>query len=349
MIRIPVKASRGYDVMIGRGLFETLGSVAVKGRSICVVSDTNVAPLYLEKALSLLRSSGYNASGYVFDAGEASKNGNTYLDLLNFLASMKLDRSGCVVALGGGVVGDLAGFAAATYLRGVHFIQVPTTLLACVDSSVGGKVAIDLAAGKNLAGAFYQPDAVICDPDMLRTLPEMVYSEGCGEIIKYGMYGDAKLLGDIAEGGVKGKEEQVIARCVEMKRDIVAEDEYDTGKRAILNFGHTFAHSVEKLSGYTIPHGRAVSIGMTIITRAAVDKGLCAPEVMGLLSRAQEKCGLDGFCPFTAEQLAEAALTDKKIAGDVITLAVPTAAGRAELRKVPVTELIDWARAGTGI
>ena len=349
MKRISISASKKYDVLIGRGLFEELGTrvaEAFRSRRVVVVSDSNVAPLYLERALARLRGADFAADSYVFPAGEASKCGQTYLSLLNFLAEKQLTRADALVALGGGVVGDLTGFAAATYLRGMACVQVPTTLLACVDSSVGGKTAIDLPAGKNLVGAFYQPDLVLCDTQLLESLPPQVFSDGCAEVIKYGMLGSAELL-DRLLGAPAGEQlEYVVAKCVEMKRDVVEGDEFDTGRRQLLNLGHTFAHSIEKLSDYTIPHGSAVAVGMQIITRAAVRKGLCPRDCLDALEALLKKYKLPTETQYSPEQLAEVALSDKKRKGDTLTLVVPCAWGESALRPVPVAELADWARAG---
>lgn len=336
-------------MLIGRGLLDGLGAYAkevVRGKKCMVVTDSNVAPLFLGRAVSSLKEAGFEVSSFSFPAGEESKNGQTYLTLLNMLAMKKLTRTDFLVALGGGVVGDLTGFTAATFLRGIDCIQVPTTLLACVDSSVGGKTAIDLPAGKNLAGAFYQPNLVLCDPELIESLPENVFSDGCAEVIKYGMYGSAELLEKLLASPVSAQLEYVIAKCIEMKRDIVEGDEFDTGRRQILNFGHTFAHSIEKLSAYAIPHGSAVAIGMAVITRAAVKKGLCSPECLSILLKLLADCKLPAECPFDAAELAEIALSDKKRAGDTLTLAVPVAIGEAELRPIPVSGLMDWAKAG---
>ena len=349
MKRITVSASKKYDVLIGRGLFDELGVQAAKvlrGRRVVVVSDTNVAPLYLDRALDSLKAAGFEADSYVFPAGEASKCGQTYLSLLNFLAEKQLTRADALVALGGGVVGDLTGFAAATYLRGVACVQVPTTLLACVDSSVGGKTAIDLPAGKNLVGAFYQSDLVLCDPQLLETLPPEVFSDGCAEVIKYGMLGSAELLERLLQAPVGAQLEYVVAKCVEMKRDVVEGDEFDTGRRQLLNLGHTFAHSIEAASHYAIPHGRAVAMGMRLITRAAVEKGFCPGKCLEVLETLLEKHGLPLRTDMDAESLARGALSDKKRAGGTLNLAVPCGYGESCLHPVPVEELTDWARAG---
>ena len=349
MRTIHIAASRKYDVHIGPGLLDELGNHAadvLRGRSAVIVTDSNVAPLYLDRSLASLRAAGFTAEGYVIPAGEASKCGTTYLNLMNFLAERRLTRADGLIALGGGVVGDLTGFAAATYLRGVGLIQVPTTLLACVDSSVGGKTAIDLPAGKNLCGAFYQPWLVLCDPETIKTLPDSVLSDGCAEVIKYGMLGDGDLLRRLQDVHIRDQLEAVIARCVEMKRDVVEGDEFDTGRRQLLNLGHTFAHSIEKLSDYAIPHGSAVAIGMMRITRAAVKKGLCPQDCLDALEALSKKYNLPLETQYSPEQLAEVALSDKKRAGDTLTLVVPCAWGESALRPVPVAELADWARAG---
>ena len=349
MRSIHVAASREYDVHIGPGLLDELGSRAaqvLRGRNAVIVTDSNVAPLYLDRALTSMRAAGFNAEGYVIPAGEASKCGTTYLNLVNFLAERHLTRADGLVALGGGVVGDLTGFAAATYLRGVGLIQVPTTLLACVDSSVGGKTAIDLPAGKNLCGAFYQPWLVLCDPQTIESLPDSVLSDGCAEVIKYGMLGDGNLLRRLQEVHIRDQLEAVISRCVEMKRDVVEGDEFDTGRRQLLNLGHTFAHSIEAASGYAVPHGRAVAMGMRLITRAAVEKGFCPPKCLEVLEALLEKHGLPLHTDMDAESLARGALSDKKRAGGTLTLAVPCGYGESRLHPVPVEALTDWARAG---
>jgi len=346
---IRVSASREYDVLIGRGLLNELGERAgniVRGRSCVVVSDSNVAPLYLGRAVASLREAGFQVGSFSFPAGEASKNGNTYLTLVNLLAQKKLTRADLLVALGGGVVGDLTGFAAATFLRGIACIQIPTTLLSCVDSSVGGKTAIDLPAGKNLVGAFYQPSLVLCDPDLLDSLPPVVFADGCAEVIKHGMLGRAALLQHLREKHAREDLEYVIAENVDMKRSVVEGDEFDTGRRQLLNLGHTFGHAIEALSRYEIPHGSAVAMGMHLITRAAVRKGFCPAEALVILDELLVRHDLPLHSPYDAQQLAQAALLDKKRSGQSLTLAVPCGVGETKLHTIDVSELIDWAKAG---
>ncbi len=272
MKTVTVNASKAYDIKIGPGLLSSLGAEAAalgKAKKVAIVSETKVYPLYGKLAEESLEAAGLEVVSFVFPAGEESKCAATYLELLNFLADNKLTRTDLIVALGGGVVGDLAGFAAATYLRGIRFIQIPTTLLAAVDSSVGGKTAIDLSAGKNLVGAFWQPSLVLCDTDTLTSLPLGIFLDGCAEVIKYGILYDEAFFSYLESTGPEFDREAVIARCVEMKRDVVMEDEFDTGARMKLNLGHTIGHGVEASSNFTLSHGKSVAIGMAIVSRAS--------------------------------------------------------------------------------
>lgn len=352
MTTVTVRASRPYEVTIGRGLLDTVGRQAAgqwKGRSAAVVSDSTVAPLYLNRVKDSLERAGFRVHSFVFPAGEDQKNGGTYLKLLEFLAARRLTRADGLIALGGGVVGDLAGFAAATFLRGIGFLQLPTTLLAAVDSSVGGKTAIDLTNGKNLAGAFYQPQAVLCDLDTLDTLPAAVFADGCAEVIKYGMIGDPALLARLETVDFRADPEELVARCVAQKRDLVEQDEFDTGARQLLNLGHTLGHGVEACSGYTVSHGRAVAIGMTLVTRAAVAFGRCPAEVLPRLRRLLERYGLPDATAYSAQALYEKTLSDKKRSGDTISLVVPVAWGASQLVRIPVSELPAWIERGLGL
>jgi len=308
-----------------------------------------VAPLYLNRVKDSLERAGFRVHSFVFPAGEDQKNGGTYLKLLEFLAARRLTRADGLIALGGGVVGDLAGFAAATFLRGIGFLQLPTTLLAAVDSSVGGKTAIDLTNGKNLAGAFYQPQAVLCDLDTLDTLPAEVFADGCAEVIKYGMIGDPALLARLETVDFRADPEELVARCVAQKRDLVEQDEFDTGARQLLNLGHTLGHGVEACSGYTVSHGRAVAIGMTLVTRAAVAFGRCPAEVLPRLRRLLERYGLPDATAYSAQALYEKTLSDKKRSGDTISLVVPIAWGASQLVRIPVSELPAWIERGLGL
>ena len=349
MQKVTVNVSRCYDILIGSGLLDTLGREAKKFpkvKTICLVSETNVYPLHGERAEKSLREAGFRVVSYVFPAGEENKSGVTYLSLLNFLAENQLTRSDLLVALGGGVVGDLTGFAAATFLRGVKFIQVPTTLLAAVDSSVGGKTAIDLPAGKNLAGAFYQPSLVLCDTDTLDTLPREIFLDGCAEVIKYGVIYDRAFFDYLKETGPEFDREMVIKRCVELKRDVVTEDEFDTGARMKLNLGHTIGHGVEARSQFSLSHGKAVAIGMAMVSRAAEKEGLLCPEDSDIIQQTLSDYGLPTSTEYTAEELVRYMLSDKKRSGGTIPLIIPTRIGNCEIIPTPVEELTAFVRSG---
>ena len=349
MKTISVKASRSYHVHIGEGLMQNLPAYIKELSStskVAIISDSNVWPLFGEQLKDKLNQAGYWVSYFTFPAGEASKNGNTYLEILNFLADSQITRSDLLIALGGGVVGDIAGFAAATYLRGIPFVQIPTTLLAMVDSSVGGKTAIDLPAGKNLAGAFCQPSLVLCDLDTLSTLPEAIFRDGCAEVIKYGALYDPELFNHLNAYGLAFDREAVVARCVALKAAVVAQDEYDTGERQKLNFGHTIGHGIEAHSNFTISHGKAVAIGMAMIAKASATEGQCAMDVYEQLCAILVKFGLPHACDFTAEQLYTSALSDKKRAGGIVNLIVPNKIGNCKIHPMPVTKLQTFIEAG---
>lgn len=336
MTTVTVNASRTYDILIGRSLLTQLGSEVKKlgkAEKICIISETTVWPLYGKRVTESLERSGFQVVSFVFPAGEASKNGSVFLEALNFLAEHRLTRSDIIVALGGGVVGDLAGFTAASFLRGIRFVQVPTTLLAAVDSSVGGKTAIDLPAGKNLAGAFCQPSLVLCDINTLDSLPYGIFRDGCAEVIKYAMLYDSCLFEYLEQTGLDFDRESVIARCVELKRDVVAEDEFDTGARMKLNLGHTVGHAVEAMSRFTLSHGKSVAIGMSIVARAA---GCRDCERLLTLIR---QFSLPTKTVFTADELLPCMLSDKKRSGGTVKLIIPRAIGDCRIVPTPVDEL----------
>lgn len=349
MKTITVSASRTYDIRIGHGLLTTLGEAVRdlgKVEKVFLVSDTQVYPLYGGAAEASLKAAGYSVSSFVFPAGEKSKNGETFLKLLNALAQAGLSRSDLLIALGGGVVGDLAGFSAACYLRGIRFVQIPTTLLAAVDSSVGGKTAIDLPAGKNLAGAFYQPSLVLCDLDALDTLPEDIFRDGCAEVIKYGVLYDPELFSQLETSGLDFDREAVIARCVALKRDVVIEDEKDTGSRMKLNLGHTFGHAVEAHSRFTLSHGKSVAIGLAIIARASASMGICSEADAARIVSVLKAFGLPVQAQYTAEALLPYLLSDKKRSGGTVNLILPEAIGRCVVSPTPVSQLQSILQAG---
>ncbi len=348
MKKVTVNASKTYDILIGTGLFLDAGRYirpCVPGGSAAVVTDDIVDRLYGDRLVYALTSVGFRVVKYVVKNGEASKNAGNFIRLLNFLADNGLTRADAVVALGGGVVGDLAGFAAASYMRGIRFIQIPTTLLAAVDSSVGGKTAIDLEAGKNLAGAFYQPELVLCDWALLDTLDEEIFTDGMAEVIKYGVIADRELFSMLKQP-VKPQLEDVITRCVSIKRDIVSADEFESGARKLLNFGHTVGHAVELLSSYSLSHGKAVAIGMAVMARACMNSGLCTKSDARAVVSLLETVGLPVKTERDAGALARAALSDKKRSGDKITLTVVRAVGNCVLKDMPVAELEQFIALG---
>lgn len=349
MKRVSVAAlSKKYDIRIGSGILKEVGAFAaeiIKPGKAVIVTDSNVDKLYSKTLSVSLEKAGFQPYKFVFPAGEGSKNIFTLTELLDFMAECTLTRTDAVFALGGGVTGDLAGLAASLYMRGTRLVQLPTTLLAAVDSSVGGKTAVDLKAGKNLAGSFYQPDLVICDIETLTTLPQAEHSNGFAEIIKYGMIKDPALL-DFAFTADAARTEEMIARCVEIKRDIVGVDERDNGIRKILNFGHTFGHALEKCSGYKIPHGSAVAIGMSVITRACVKKGYCTEDCLYKLKAALSAKGLPQSSPFGVKELYNALLSDKKRSSDMITLVILKKFGECALLEASLTEARELLNLG---
>ncbi len=343
MNTVTVAASKTYSIFIGSGILPSLGEKVKsmgKAQKVCIVSEDRVFPLYGKAVRESLEKEGLEVFSYVFPAGEESKNPSVYLQLLNFLAETKLTRSDLIVALGGGVVGDLAGFAAATFLRGIQFVQVPTTLLAAVDSSVGGKTAIDLPTGKNLVGAFCQPSLVLCDIDTLATLPEDIFRDGCAEVIKYGILYDPDLFRHLEDNGLDFDREQVITRCVELKRDVVMEDEFDTGARMQLNLGHTIGHGVEARSSFTLSHGKSVAIGTAIVSRASR-----CPDTDRIVSLLKA-FGLPVTTTYSVEDIYTYTLSDKKRSGGTVNLIIPEKIGSCKIVPTPVGDLKSFIEAG---
>lgn len=307
-----------YPIFIENGILNRAGDYikdVFQGKRIMVISDDNVYPLYGDRLLSSLGD--YECHTLVLPHGEPTKSFDSLLGIYSALLDAKISRSDLVIALGGGVIGDLAGFAAASYLRGIKFIQIPTSLLAQVDSSVGGKVAVDLPQGKNLVGAFFQPKLVLIDPDVLDTLPEHFIQDGMGEVIKYGCIKDASLFETLCSHSsfedLKPELADIIGRCVDIKRKVVEEDEFDTGERMLLNFGHTLAHTIEQYYHYEREsHGEAVGIGMYQITKMSEARGFTAPGCAEKIRKALEIYGLPVSCGLPVSVLTETILHDKK-------------------------------------
>ena len=307
-----------YPIFIENGIIKKSGehiSQIFSGQKIMIVSDDNVFPLYGQQVMDSLKD--YECHSLVLPHGEPTKNFQSLPKIYTAMLDAKLTRSDLVIALGGGVIGDLAGFAAASYLRGIKLVQIPTSLLAQVDSSVGGKVAVDLPQGKNLVGAFYQPKMVLIDPDVLNTLPEHFIKDGMGEVIKYGCIKDGSLFDRLCAHSsfedLKPELPEIIARCVDIKRIVVEADQFDTGERMLLNFGHTLAHTIEQYYNYEREsHGEAVGIGMYQITLMAEEKGLTGSGCADKIKKALEIYGLPSSCGLPVTDLTKAITLDKK-------------------------------------
>ena len=340
---------REYDIRIENGLLDKAGEycrgVLPKARRVAVVTDSNVAPLYLQRVQDAMKKAGFEVEGVVVPAGESSKSMEMLGQLYDQLLDFGLSRTDAVAALGGGVVGDLAGFAAATLLRGVDYVQIPTTLLAQVDSSVGGKVAIDLPAGKNLAGAFWQPRLVLMDPDCLNTLPDAVFSDGMAEVIKYGCIRDGELFRLLLDcggrAGVMERIEQVLYTCCDIKRQVVLRDERDTGERMVLNFGHTVGHAFELAGHYeTCTHGQAVAVGMLWAAALGERLGITPAGTGADIRKVLEIYRLPTELPCPWNTMVEAIGLDKKRAGDGISFVLLAELGRAEPKKMETNTLL---------
>jgi 3-dehydroquinate synthase len=340
---------RSYDIKIGPGLLSKLGQECLRlkfGGRCAIISDSNVAPKYGKKAQKALAAAGFESVLITISAGEKAKSIAEVQACYDQLARHRLERKSFVVAVGGGVVGDLAGFVAATYLRGVDFVQMPTTLLAQVDSSVGGKVGINLKAGKNLVGAFYQPRLVLCDLDTLGSLPSREYRSGLAEVIKYGIIYDAELFGQLERDVPKLlRREQstlaaIVGRCCEIKAEVVHQDETEGGLRAILNFGHTIGHALEAISHYgKYLHGEAISIGQVAAARLSARLlGLAGKDVQRIATLL-ERAGLPTEVKLGSAQrtrLAAAMKLDKKVSAGEIKFVLARRIGRVEFgQRVP--------------
>ena len=342
-----VHAARPYPVYIGSGLLDHCGELAARhsnGRCAVICDDT-VCGLYGPRVCRALEAAGLHPVLHAFPAGEQHKTLSTYGAILGFLAENHITRSDCVVALGGGVTGDMAGFAAATYQRGIDFIQVPTTFLAASDASVGGKTAVDLPAGKNLAGAFWQPRAVICDTDTFATLPESAFQDGAAETLKHGLIADGEFFRFLMNEDMHRHMEAVVRRNVEIKAAVVAEDEREQGQRKLLNFGHTLGHAIEKCSGYQVSHGHAVAIGMVLAARAAEALDYGGQGTLDAVLAACKRYGLPTACPYSAGELYAAATGDKKRSGGCIDVVVLREVGRAETVRLDLDGLRKFTEA----
>lgn len=344
MKTVKINCEKAYDVLIDRGLLKKAGDI-ISGKfpekRFCIVTDGTVAEIYLQNLRNQISGCGLDCEVYIFGHGEKDKNMRSVENILTFLAEKHFTRSDMLIALGGGITGDITGFAAAIYQRGIGFIQIPTTVLAAVDSSVGGKTGVNLGGLKNQVGAFWQPSLVLCDPDCFDTLPKTEFSSGMAEVIKYAAIFRASLGREIEKDTDISP---IIAECVGLKRDVVEKDERDTGERQLLNLGHTFGHAVEKVTDNGFSHGQAVSCGMIMAFRAAEALGLCKKGEIGILKRLLEKYGLPQSSGCSFEPLLRAMLNDKKRTGGKITLVLPKKFGECMLYKADMNDLPDILR-----
>ncbi|MFA6499788.1 MAG: 3-dehydroquinate synthase [Desulfurivibrionaceae bacterium] len=343
---------RAYDILIENGILSAIGE-DLKQRAIAkryvVVADSHVAELLGGRLMASLAAAGVSAEIITFPRGEASKHLGTVAELASKLAQMGLDRKDALIALGGGVTGDITGFLAAIYMRGIPFIQIPTTLLAQVDSSVGGKTGVDIPEGKNLVGAFYQPRCVYIDSNVLMSLPPAELLNGLAEVIKYGVIYDAEFFSFLAEQrqAILARDltvlEEMIARCCEIKAAVVAADEREADLRRILNFGHTLGHAVEAASNYVMAHGLAVGLGMVAACRLAVGKGILVSDQADVVYRLIADYGLPTEIPpeFSPQHIKSFLKTDKKTVGGRPFFVLPTEIGKVVITDAVSDELID--------
>ena len=343
---------RAYPICIGSGYLHKIGGDLARrniANRYCIIADETVAGLYGEIVEKSLHHNNLQVECITFPAGEESKNLKLYAHLCSLLAQKGYDRKDGIIALGGGVAGDLAGFVAATYLRGIPFVQIPTTLLAQVDSSVGGKTGVDIPEGKNLVGAFYQPKAVYIDIDVLKTLPKDEFLGGMAEVIKYGVIRDSAFFDYLVrereaiftlEPGVL---EYVVQTCCQIKADVVAADEWEADLRRILNFGHTIGHAVEAVSGFAIIHGNAVAIGMTAATRIAQELALLSAEEGRRIITLLQEYELPTEIPnnFDRRQIKKFLQSDKKIVAGKIAYILPTSIGNVRITSEVPEDLVD--------
>lgn len=340
-----------YDLTIGAGLLANVGqwvSGLWQPQRVMIITDETVKALYAEQVVKQLRQEGFTADVFAVPTGETSKSLTQAEELYDWLASQGMTRKDGIIALGGGVVGDLTGFVASTFMRGLHFLQIPTTLLAQVDSSIGGKTAVNTKSAKNLVGTFAQPDGVLIDTDTLKTLEPRRVREGIAEIVKSAAIADKELWETLSklkdEADLLANAEAIITACCKVKRQVVEEDEFDTGQRLILNFGHTIGHAIENTAGYgVVTHGEAVSIGMIQISRVAEEKGLMPLGTTAQLIEMVTKFNL----PITTEHWSEEALYmalthDKKAVGSDIRIVLLESIGKAKIVKIVTDEMREF-------
>lgn len=345
---ISVKTPKQYDIIIENGILIKCGELikkTVKGNSCLIVTDSNVAALYLDAVKDSLEAEGFTVNVFIFPAGEESKTFKTVEEILIAMCEAGLTRTDFAIALGGGVCGDLTGFASAIYQRGIAYIGIPTTLLAQIDSSVGGKTGCDLSFGKNLVGSFHTPKAVIIDPDCLQTLDQKIFADGLGEAIKYGVIKSEKLFEKLLNEDAKDFINELIVECVSIKRDITENDFFEKNERMLLNFGHTIGHAIEKYYSYKdITHGEAVAIGMVIMAVAAEKRGDCEEGTAKRITQCLHKYKLPATTSIEIEKLCSNTLNDKKRRGKDIKIVLPQKIGTCFIKTLPAESLADYLK-----
>jgi 3-dehydroquinate synthase len=342
MIEIKVNTVKGYRVLISKGLLSEAGNfvkLISPARKTMVISDEKVAKLYGSKLLSSLDKAGLDACIYPIKVGEKSKNIGTYVQIVRDMAAREYTRKDALIALGGGVVGDITGFVASTYMRGIDFIQIPTTLLSGIDAAIGGKNGIDLPEGKNYVGTFYQPRLVLCDTETYRNLPNEEKMNGIGEGIKYAVLAGGEILEILEKGLDESNEERFLELCIKYKASVVENDERERGNRMLLNLGHTMGHAIEKISKYTIPHGLAVVKGLYMLITAPGAVALAKHERERIINLIK-KYDFDVTVPFKCGDLINAVRNDKKAEpGNMINIVTVKGIGNCELVKLSQEEL----------
>lgn len=345
---ISVCASTSYDIYIDSNILPMSGELIRKNSSsnrVAIITDDIVDGLYCSTVESSLKENGFDVIKFVFPNGEESKSHETLIKIYNFLSQNGITRSDILIALGGGVVGDITGYVAATYLRGLGFVQIPTTFLAQIDSSVGGKTGVNIDEGKNLVGAFYQPLCVICDTSTLSTLSEEIFADGVAEAVKYGMIESEELFDKMHEENIGSILNEVIFECISIKRDIVELDELDKGERMKLNFGHTLGHAIEKYYNYRgITHGRAVAIGMCEFTKLAEKYGMCDNGVVDRLIACLERYSLPTSTEINMDALAKLCMSDKKRDNDKINIVYCESIGKSTILPLTIEEFYKFLK-----
>ena len=345
MKTVTISTSRPYDILIEDGILDSLPKL-IEGkfpspRKICVITDSKEGNTLADNILQEIRKANFDAFKIVFPSGEHSKNLTTYGNILESMSEEEITRSDIILAIGGSAVADMAGFVAGTYMRGLDYIYVPTSLVGIIDIAIGGKTGINLPDGKNLAGLLYTPSMVPVDPLILKEQPEEALQEGLVEALKFAIISDSSLVNQIAARNY----EYIIDRCISLKKTLVEVDESDTGLRQLLGFGHILGHCIEKFTSYGMSHGNAVAKGLVGEARAAFAMGYCKTDISGELARILGELGLDTSLPYNYEDLYPYALVDKKIRDGSITIVVPDVIGKCTVKRISLFELKQFFKA----